>query len=57
MSAYKVTFISDYFVLYTTVDSNSQDDDVITAEANQFIKDWCGFAPEKFSSQIEIEEA
>jgi hypothetical protein len=43
-------------VLYTTVDSNSQDDDVITAEANQFIKDWCGFTPEKFSSQIEIEE-
>jgi hypothetical protein len=57
MSAYKVTFVSDYFVLYTTVDSNSQDDDVITEEANQFIKDWCGFAPQRFASQIEIEEA
>lgn len=57
MSAYKVTFVSDYFVLYTTIDSDSTDDTVIVEEADNFIKDWCGFAPHRFTYQTEIEEA
>lgn len=56
MTAYKVTFVSDYFVLSTTVDSSVYDDEEIMEQANLFIKDWCGFNPQYFSYDYEIEE-
>lgn len=72
MSAYKVTFVSDYFVLSTTVDVNNEDlvnpnsrgsvedtvyeDQTIIDQANQCMIDWCGFAPQQYSFDVEIEE-
>lgn len=56
MSAYKVTFISDYFVLSTTVDSSVYDDEEILEQANQCMIDWCRFSPQQFSFDYEIEE-
>lgn len=56
MSSYKVTFVSDYFVLSTTIDSSVYDDEEICDQANQFMKDWYGFEPQRFASDYEIEE-
>ena len=72
MSSYKVTFIADYFVLTTTVDvdnlellnPNSRssledmvyEEQIIERKANDFLKDWCGFAPLEFVYETEIEE-
>ena len=72
MSAYKVTFIADYFVLSTTVDVDDVDlvnpnsrgslsdtiyeEQIIERKANDFLKDWCGFAPLEFVYATEIEE-
>ena len=56
MSSYKVTFISDYFVLSTTVDSSVYDDEEIMEQANQCMIDWCDFAPQNFSFDYDIEE-
>lgn len=56
MSSYKVTFIADYFVLSTTVDTGIYDDEEICEEANQFIKNEYGFDPYKFSYDYDIEE-
>jgi hypothetical protein len=56
LSSYKVTFISDYFVLYTTVDTGIYDDEEICDQANQLVKDWCGFEPQKFATDYDIEE-
>jgi len=57
MKSYKVTFIADYFVLYTTttVDTEVEDDQIIH-NANQLIKEDYGFDPQKFAYDIEIEE-
>jgi hypothetical protein len=72
MQSYKVTFIADYFVLTTTVDvdnlelvnPNSRssledmvyEEQIIERKANDFLKDWCGFAPLEFVYSTEIEE-
>ena len=72
MQSYKVTFIADYFVLTTTVDvdnlelvnPNSRgslddtiyEEHIIERKANDFLKDWCGFAPLEFVYSTEIEE-
>ena len=72
MQSYKVTFIADYFVLSTTVDVDNlelvninsrgslddmiYEEQVIEQKANDFLKDWCGFAPLEFSYSTEIEE-
>jgi len=56
LSSYKVTFISDYFVLSTTVDSSVYDDEEILDTADQCMIDWCGFAPKQFSFDYDIEE-
>lgn len=72
MNSYKVTFIADYFVLSTTVDVDNlelvninsrgslddmiYEEQVIEQKANDFLKDWCGFAPLEFAYSTEIEE-
>jgi hypothetical protein len=54
---YRVTFVSDYFVLSTTVDVQSDvDDEVIIDEANDLIIRELGFSPNKRSHDVEIEE-
>lgn len=72
MSTYKVTFVSDYFVLSTTVDVDEADlvnpnsrgslsdtiyeEQIIEQKASEFIYDWCGFRPLEFVYETEIEE-
>ena len=57
MKSYKVTFVADYFVLYTTItEPDVDDDDYIIHSANQLIKEECGLDPQKYAYDIEIEE-
>jgi len=72
LSTYKVTFVSDYFVLTTTVDVDEADlvnpnprgslsdtiyeEQIIERKASEFIYDWCGFRPLEFVYETEIEE-
>jgi hypothetical protein len=56
MSAYRVTFVADYFVLTTTVDVDTDTDEVIIDEANALIMRELGFSPSKRSYDVEIEE-
>ena len=72
MNTYKVTFIADYFVLTTTVDVDNlelvnprsrssledmvYEEQIIERKANDFLREWCGFAPLEFVYTTEIEE-
>ena len=72
MQSYKVTFIADYFVLTTTVDVDNlelvnpksrssledmvYEEQIIERKANDFLREWCGFAPLEFVYTTEIEE-
>jgi len=69
---HKVTFVADYFVLSTVIDVDENElvnnnstgtmadmvfsDQVIGNKANEFIKDYCGFAPIEFSYEVQIEK-
>ena len=59
MKAYQVTFVADYFVLSTTIgvdyDVEISRDSVIY-RANEQVQNECGFSPQKFAFDIEIEE-
>ena len=59
MNLYKVTFVSDYFVLSTTIDSDpdvEMADEVIAHNANELIRREYNFSPLSHSYDVEIEE-
>lgn len=64
MTIAKVTFVSDYFVLMTTVDDDGiQDledgtwDEAVAQRANDLIMREYQFSPLRFANDYEIEEA
>jgi len=59
----KVTFVSDYFVLMTTVDDDGiadlEDgtwDEAIAQRADELVRRETGFSPLRFANDYEIEE-
>lgn len=59
MSAYRVTFVADYFVLTTTVDKEPDielSESIIAHQANKLVKDIYEFEPLDFAYDVEIEE-
>jgi len=59
MSAYRVTFIADYYVLKTTVEVESDtevNDAVIINKADELVRRETGFSPFAQSWDFDIEE-